>query len=386
MNPSRPIQLALIADFPEENWESMNLIADMIETHIRAELGDCISVDRITPGYVPIFSCLSDRRFAWNLDRFINRRLILKRGIKRAIAIKKYQAALVIDHSYAHVVPLLNKNQIKSVVICHDTDAIKPLGTVGRSIKSRLHRWFARPVYDGLQSADQIITVSDSVRSELIRNWKISATKIQTLYNGTAPEFQLKCDNGIVALKADIQGNWPVLVHVGTNTPRKRIDLLIDIIERLSSQYPNLTCVRVGGDFNEAQNLIIAEKKLTEVFQVMPRLSRDEIAAIYRAATLVLITSDAEGFGLPLVEALSCGARVLASDLPVLREVGDEFAEYTPPGDVEGFVTKARQIIDDSIPESDQQKMQLRKIFISKYSWSHYVRELYGIINSLLKD
>lgn len=382
----RPIQLALIADFPEENWESMNLIADMIESHIRAELGDCISVDCITPCYIRFFGRISGSRLAWNIDRLINRRIILKSGIRKAIAKKKYQAALVIDHSYAHVVPLLNKNQIKSVVICHDTDAIKPLGNPGKSIRSRLHRWFARPVYDGLQSANQIITVSDTVRNELVSDWNISGGKLQTLHNGTAPEFRLNSDNNEIVIKADIQDKWPILVHVGTNTPRKRIDLLIDIIEKLSLQYPSLTCIRVGGDFNDAQNAIIAEKKLSGRFQVMPRLTREEIAAIYRTATLVLITSDAEGFGLPLVEALSCGAAVLATDLPVLREVGGEFAKYTPPGRVEGFVAKARQMIDESRLEADPQKIELRESFLSKYSWSHYVRELYRIINSLLKD
>ncbi|MFM7319655.1 MAG: glycosyltransferase family 4 protein [bacterium] len=382
MKSPRPIQLAMIADFPEENWESMNLIADMIEIHIRVELADCICVDRITPAYFRLFSRLSSSRLAWNIDRFINRRIVLTRGINKAIANKEYQAALVVDHSYAHVVRLLKKCNIKTIVICHDTDAIKPLFHKTRSVRSLLQQWFAKPIYEGIQAVDKIITVSDMVRSELVEHWKISGEKIQTLHNGTAPEFQFLGDNATHPLKANITEKWPVLVHVGTNTPRKRIDLLIDIIEQLKKYYPGLTCIRIGGDFNEIQKAVLAEKSLNDSFQVMPRLNRDEIAAIYRAASLVLITSDAEGFGLPLVEALSCGANVLASDLPVLREVGGHFAEYTPPGQLQGFVETARQMIDRSRVLPEPEIMQSRAAFLAKYSWSHYVREL----DKLIKD
>ena len=58
------------------------------------------------------------------------------------------------------------------------------------------------------------------------------------------------------------------------------------------------------------------------------------LAAVYRRAALVLQPSEAEGFGLPVAEALACGTPVLASDLAVLREVGGEAAVYRAVGDV----------------------------------------------------
>jgi glycosyltransferase involved in cell wall biosynthesis len=151
-------------------------------------------------------------------------------------------------------------------------------------------------------------------------------------------------------------------------------------VSALSSVFPNLTCIRIGGGFNRQQKQELAENRTQHYFQVMPRLSRSEIAAIYRAASLVLITSDAEGFGLPMVEALSCGSRVLSTDLPVLREVGGEFATYTPPGDLKGMIRNASQMLNEKSGDVNQESL---RAFLSKYSWSHYVHELSYLMEQL---
>ena len=68
---------------------------------------------------------------------------------------------------------------------------------------------------------------------------------------------------------------------------------------------------------------------------------RRPLAALYRRAALVLQPSEAEGFGLPLAEAMACGAPLLVSDLPVLREVAGDVASYSPVGDVPAWVAAA---------------------------------------------
>ena len=58
----------------------------------------------------------------------------------------------------------------------------------------------------------------------------------------------------------------------------------------------------------------------------------------------MLVTSDSEGFGFPVIEAMACGAIVLASDLPVLKEVGEDAALYAPVGDVPAWTAMARAV------------------------------------------
>ena len=380
MQPGTPLKLALIADFPQERWESMDLVADMVELHLNSDLSDKIEAHRITPRYQPFFGRLSRSRLAWNLDRLINRRIILRNGIREAITSDRFDMALIVDHSYAHIVPVLKQKRLKTLVICHDTDALKPLNNSSRSLKNRLRRRFARPIESGLRNADCIICDSETVRQELIQDWSFPPESIHTIPIGVAPEFHLDKSHDQSLMRADLDGKWPVLVHVGTNTPRKRLDLLINTIAALSLEFPNLTCIRIGGSFNRQQSLELAENRIQHYFQVMPRLTRSEIAAIYRAASLVLITSDAEGFGLPMVEALSCGSRVLSTDLPVLREVGGEFATYTPPGDLKSMIRNASQMLNQKSGDVNQESL---RAFLSKYNWSHYVHELSYLMEQL---
>ena len=71
------------------------------------------------------------------------------------------------------------------------------------------------------------------------------------------------------------------------------------------------------------------------------------LSAVYRRSALVLLPSDREGFGLPLVEAMACGTPVIASDLPVLREVGGSSAEYCPPGSVTPWAQRVLELLHE---------------------------------------
>ena len=74
---------------------------------------------------------------------------------------------------------------------------------------------------------------------------------------------------------------------------------------------------------------------------------RRPLAALYRRAALVLQPSEAEGFGLPMAEAMACGAPLLVSDLPVLREVCGDVATYRPVADVAAWVDAALALLDE---------------------------------------
>jgi glycosyltransferase involved in cell wall biosynthesis len=80
---------------------------------------------------------------------------------------------------------------------------------------------------------------------------------------------------------------------------------------------------------------------------------RRPLAALYRRAALVLQPSEAEGFGLPLAEAMACGAPLLVSDLPVLREVAGEAAAYRPVGDVPAWIGAALALLDERARRPD---------------------------------
>ena len=72
-----------------------------------------------------------------------------------------------------------------------------------------------------------------------------------------------------------------------------------------------------------------------------------QLAELYRGAAVVCVPSRAEGFGLPLLEAMAAGAPVVASDLPALREVGGDAVRFVPPGDAGALATEVQAVLAD---------------------------------------
>ena len=98
------------------------------------------------------------------------------------------------------------------------------------------------------------------------------------------------------------------------------------------------------------KNLGVADALVTLPFFRLEE--RAVLAAVYRRAALVLQPSEAEGLGLPVIEALACGTLVLASDIPALREVGAGAAVYCPVGDIPAWTRAALNLLDDRLGQT----------------------------------
>jgi glycosyltransferase involved in cell wall biosynthesis len=102
----------------------------------------------------------------------------------------------------------------------------------------------------------------------------------------------------------------------------------------------------VGGEWSSSQRKQITDLKLDSVLHHFQGLSREQLASLYRHAQLVLLTSDKEGFGIPVIEALACGAVVVASDIAPLREAGGEAVVYAPTGNVQAWTDIIQQLLE----------------------------------------
>jgi glycosyltransferase involved in cell wall biosynthesis len=125
--------------------------------------------------------------------------------------------------------------------------------------------------------------------------------------------------------------------------------------------------VQVGGQWTAAQQRQIEQHRLA--IRQLRGLDRKSLAALYRRAALVLLPSQAEGFGLPVIEALACGAVVVASDIPVLREVGGDGAIYCPVANISGWVDTINRLLTspDFAPDRRTRISQARR-----FSWEKH--------------
>jgi glycosyltransferase involved in cell wall biosynthesis len=113
-----------------------------------------------------------------------------------------------------------------------------------------------------------------------------------------------------------------------------------------------LAHVTIVGSISDAD--VLAELKTIALQEGIPEQvtfagSRpvDELAALYRSATAVVLTSAVESFALPLLEAMASGTAVIASDIPVAREVCGDAAQFYPPGDVDALAASIRRALHD---------------------------------------
>jgi glycosyltransferase involved in cell wall biosynthesis len=137
----------------------------------------------------------------------------------------------------------------------------------------------------------------------------------------------------------------PFLLHVGSCISRKRMDVLLEVFATVRRRWPELDLVQVGGQWTAAQQRQIEQLRLGQAIRQLRGLDRKSLAVLYRRAALVLLPSEGEGFGLPVIEALACGAVVVASDIPVLREVGGDGAVYCPVANVSSWVDTINRLL-----------------------------------------
>jgi glycosyltransferase involved in cell wall biosynthesis len=125
--------------------------------------------------------------------------------------------------------------------------------------------------------------------------------------------------------------------------------------------------------------------QLSESILTLPFLDREVLAAVYRRAALVLHPSDAEGFGMPLLEAMGSGTPVVASDLQVLREIGGEAAIFCPVADVSTWQDTIAELLAER--NSDPQRWAARQAAglarAAEFSWAEYARKMVPIYQAL---
>lgn len=336
------LRVGIVADYREEGWASMDLTADMLLQYL-ASTTDVAGV-RVQAPFRHRIGRLTRSPQGASVDRIVNRFFDYPRWLRaQNLDVDLYH---IVDHSYAHLVHVLPRE--RTVVTCHDVDAFRPF--IGGSSGSRLPRRLARRVLDGLRAARSVTCVSETTRAELIRYGLVAADRLVVVPQGVHPACSPLPNSDADRQAASLLGPAGVsidLLHVGSTVERKRVDIALDITAAVARRFADVRLVRVGGPLTAAQRRQARDLRIDGRILELPFLRRDVVAAVYRRAALVLMPSDREGFGLPVVEALACGTPVVASDIPALREVGGEAAVFCSAGDRAAWVETVTRLLGD---------------------------------------
>ena len=366
-------RVAVIADFLEEGWPSMDCVAESLAECLAADPRRDLSAELVRPRFLG--SSLRSRahgKRAFAGARLFNRFAVYPSWIVRNR--ERFDLFHITDHSYSHLIRHLPKD--RCVVTCHDLDTFKCLLEPHLEPRSRPFRAMTRRILDGFRSARRVICVSNATRDQILHHGLVPPERLAVIPNGVDPAFSpapdSESDARIAAmLEARVNGGIEIL-QVGSVIKRKRIDLLLEIFAVLRSRLPGVRLVRAGGNLSNELRARAEQLGVAGAIIELPMLERRVLAAAYRRATCVLLPSDSEGFGLPVLEAMACGTPVIVSDLPVLREVGGEAVFYCPVGDIDAWVNTivrvAAQCAERGQSVSDQRERLVEQA--SKFSWT----------------
>jgi glycosyltransferase involved in cell wall biosynthesis len=261
-------------------------------------------------------------------------------------------------------------------VTCHDLDTFRCLLEPDRDPRPRWFRALARRTLKGFQRAAHVICVSEATRTELQRRAWFREDQLSVIHSGVHPDLSPATDRSTDEwarqLVGEGSGDQAYLLHVGSTAQRKRIDLLLEVFASILPEFPNIRMVRVGERFTESQAALASRLGLDEKIVCVSGVQPDRLGALYRGAAVLLQTSDREGFGLPVIEALSCGCCVVASDIPPLREAGGNVATYCPVADISAWSETVKRHLREcsSSPSILDWRRTERKRHAAKFNWS----------------
>lgn len=370
-----PLRVAVIADYAEEGWPSMDLVADMLMSHIEREHGRRIAPRLVRPRMprrLTRVAALATRRRIRGFDRVAARHWDYPRVV--APLANAFDVYHIVDHSYAHLVHVLPAS--RTIATCHDVDAFRSVLEPREERRSAPYRWMTRRILSGLGRAARVACDSEATRRALIALAHLPEERLTVIPNGADTGGQPDADAAADVEAARLLGprRVPELLHVGSTIERKRIDLLLDVFAAVRRNRPDVRLTRVGGPFTADQRVRARELGVTDAIVVLPFVDRATLAAVYRRSAVALLPSEREGFGLPLIEALACGTPVVASDIPVLREVGGAAATYCAVGDLDTWAETILRLLRER--ETDAGAWRARRdagiARAQVFSWSRY--------------
>jgi glycosyltransferase involved in cell wall biosynthesis len=174
----------------------------------------------------------------------------------------------------------------------------------------------------------------------------------------------------------------PYFVVLGTIEPRKNHLLLLNLWTRLASMMPTpprlLVIGHRGWENEQVVDMLERSRRLRGVVEEHSGLSDAQVGALVCGARALLLPSFAEGFGLPLAEALASGIPAICSDIPVFRELGRDAPEYLDPLDLQSW---SAAVVDYSRPDSPRRAAQLERLtHWQAPSWSDH----FGTVEQML--
>ncbi|MBI3667302.1 MAG: glycosyltransferase family 4 protein [Acidobacteria bacterium] len=243
-------------------------------------------------------------------------------------------------------------------------------------------RWrFTALAKDAAARADHIIAVSHYTAFQVEQLLGVDPSRITVIHHGVDPVPEFTIEELATCLRR-YRLRRPFLLHVGAIQARKNISRLVEAFESLSPEYQLALGGSDGHGAAEIHARIVASPA-QERIRVLGYVPRPDIERLYRLASALAFPSLDEGFGLPVLEAMSAGLPVVTSNRSATAEVAGEAALLVDPTDTAQIVEGLRRVLGDEILRSELVRKGLERA--AQFSWTRAAAETLAVYRRLLK-
>jgi glycosyltransferase involved in cell wall biosynthesis len=229
----------------------------------------------------------------------------------------------------------------------------------------------------GVRRASRLLCISQATRADLVARYPRAATKTSVIPLAADPRFGRPLDPGVLDdVRSRHRLEDPFVLCTGTLEPRKNLLRVLQAHEALRAQL-----ILVGPQGWEFEP-ILQEASRRDDIRVLGQVSDDDLAALYQACTVFCYPSLYEGFGLPLLEAMTAGAACVTSSVSSLPEVGGNAVLYVDPESVGEIQAAIERLL-----VSDEERRLLgerAKQRAAEFSWDRTAAETVAALEELI--
>ena len=282
-------------------------------------------------------------------------------------------------HGLSGELPIgIRKSGIRSVVTIHDLIFLRH-PEFYHWLDTKIYAWKFRQT---LKEADHIIAISECTKRDIQYYGDVDDSKISIVYQSFAPRFSaIVTDEQRSQVRTTYQLPERYILNVGSIEARKNI---LQAVQALPLLPDDIALVIVGRHTSYTDQVLqyVHEHHLEQRVRVLHGVPDEHLPVLYAMAEAFVYPSVYEGFGIPIIEAISCGLPVVACTGSCLEEAGGPDSAYVQPDDVEGMAEAIRHSLIGE--EGRELRIENSKKYIRRFSGCDVASQVADIYQRLL--
>jgi glycosyltransferase involved in cell wall biosynthesis len=253
-------------------------------------------------------------------------------------------------------------------------------------LPNRLAYAYARAqMWSAARRSDCILTVSEASKRDILHLFNVPPEKIVVVYNAIDSHFAVTPSQEAVSrVRERYQLDHKFVLYVGNIKPHKNLVRLIEAFHQLrQGELADLKLLIIGDQISKLPSLrrAVHRHKLHKQVRFLGYVGDDQLAILYRLASVFVFPSLYEGFGLPPLEAMASGTPVVASNVSSLPEVVGDAAVLVNPYDVDAIVDGLRRVLTDPALAANMSRKGIERA--REFSWERSVAKTWAVYQTI---